>query len=121
MRLQWFCTALAGAAELLTTAPNATVSKRISSTFWEEDVLVAVTSLFNAFVLKGDMDQAEEFCADRRKSFLSADKKRSNGCRAMVGVFCIVPAVALLAVVGDPAGAAVQETQVGKRISFLNA
>lgn len=62
------------------------------------------------------MEQVEELSANRRKSFLLVDKKKSNGCRSMVGFLCIFPVVALLAIVGDPAGAALQESQVGERI-----
>lgn len=62
------------------------------------------------------MDQVEQLSANRRKSFLSVDKKKSNSCRTIVGFLCIFPVVALLAIVGDPAGAAVQKSQVGERI-----
>ncbi|NXJ48691.1 MMP23 protein, partial [Spizaetus tyrannus] len=57
------------------------------------------------------MDQVEQLSANRRKSFLSVDKKKSNSCRTIVGFLCIFPVVALLAIVGDPAGAAVQKSQ----------
>jgi len=61
------------------------------------------------------MDQVEQLSASRRKSFLSVDKK-SSGCRTVVGFLCVFPVVALLASVGDPAGAAVQKNQVGEGI-----
>lgn len=62
------------------------------------------------------MEQIEQLSASREKSFsfLLVDKKKSNGYRTLVGLLCIFPVVALLAVVGDPAGAAVQKSQVGK-------
>lgn len=61
------------------------------------------------------MDQVEQLSAKGRKSLLLVDKKKSNGCRTVVGFLCLFPAVALLAAVGDPAGAALQESQVGGR------
>lgn len=60
------------------------------------------------------MDQIEQLSADRKKSFLSEDNKKSNGYRTVVGFLCIFPVVTLLAIAGDPAGVAVQESQVGK-------
>ncbi|NXF30397.1 MMP23 protein, partial [Nyctibius bracteatus] len=57
------------------------------------------------------MDQVEQLAAGRRKSFLPADKKKSSGCRIIVGFLCVCPVVALVALVGDPAGAAVQRRQ----------
>lgn len=62
------------------------------------------------------MEQIEQLSASRKKSFsfLSVDKK-SNGYQTLVGFLCIFLVVALLAVMGDPAGAAVQKSQVGKR------
>lgn len=69
-------------------------------------------------LLKNDMDQAEQFCAGRRKSSLSLDKK-SSGWRATVGVLCLFPALALLAALEYPAGAAVQEIQVRRRDLIL--
>lgn len=62
------------------------------------------------------MDQVEQLSANRRKSVLLVDEKKRNGCRTMVGFLCIFPVVALLAIVGDPAGAAVQRSQVGERL-----
>lgn len=60
------------------------------------------------------MEQIEQLSASRKKSFsfLSVDKK-SNGYRTLVGFLCIFPVVALLAVMGDPAGAVVQKSQEG--------
>lgn len=61
------------------------------------------------------MDQAEQLSAGRRKNSLSLDKKKSSGWRTTVGFLCLFPALALLAVVEYPAGAAVQEIQVRRR------
>ncbi|XP_068014343.1 matrix metalloproteinase-23 isoform X3 [Melanerpes formicivorus] len=108
LELWWFCTALAGTAGLLT---HAAVSKRITKALCEENVLISVTSPSGKKVSQNSMDQAEELSADRRKSFLSGDKEKSSGCRTLVGFLCLLSVVALLAAVGDPAGAAVQRSQ----------
>ncbi|NWI85988.1 MMP23 protein, partial [Pitta sordida] len=62
------------------------------------------------------MDQAEQPSADTGRSFPSLDKKRGSGWRSLVGVLCLLPVVALLVAVECPAGAAVQESQVGEGI-----
>ncbi|XP_062449477.1 matrix metalloproteinase-23 isoform X3 [Rhea pennata] len=57
------------------------------------------------------MHPTEQFSANRKKSFLSADKRKNNGYRSTVGFLCIFPVVALLAIVGDTTGAAAQKSQ----------
>ncbi|XP_068890787.1 matrix metalloproteinase-23 isoform X2 [Aphelocoma coerulescens] len=111
LKLHWFCTALAVAAGLLTNAPN--VSSRITDAFCAGNVLSACPISFQK-LLKDDMDQAEQLSAGRRKSSLSLDKKKSSGWRTTVGFLCLFPALALLAVVEYPAGAAVQEIQMSQ-------
>ncbi|NWR08522.1 MMP23 protein, partial [Paradoxornis webbianus] len=65
------------------------------------------------------MDRAERLSAGTRRSSLSLDKEKSSGWRTTVGFLCLLPALALLAVVEYPAGAAVQEIQVRRRDLIL--
>lgn len=65
------------------------------------------------------MDRAERLSAGRRRSSLALDEKKSSGWRTTVGFLCLLPALALLAVVEYPAGAAVQEIQVRRKELIL--
>ncbi|NXP41358.1 MMP23 protein, partial [Leiothrix lutea] len=56
------------------------------------------------------MDRAERLSAGRRRSSVPLDEKKRSW-RTTVGFLCLLPALALLAVVEYPAGAAVQEIQ----------